>query len=191
MVHIIALCGRQGSGKTTIAKHIELRHSYVRLRFADRLKRMLIYGLGVPEEYIDGDMKNEPCPELCGRTGRHAMRTLGTEWGRDMIHSQLWVNTLSRDIEGFQRAGITKFVIDDLRFLGEVDWLHKMKSDTVQVDIIKVERDGVAVSGHQSECEIDAIRYDWIIYNNGSKDRVYESVDHIITVRNAGTVILP
>lgn len=54
---------------------------YTRIRFADRLKKMLREGLGIPDEYIDGYKKNESCEWLCGRTARHAMVTLGYRMG--------------------------------------------------------------------------------------------------------------
>ena len=85
---VIAITGQAGSGKTTIAKHLELEYNYVRVRFAEVLKDMLL-ALGLTEEEINGDLKEKPCSLLLGKTPRHAMQTLGIEWGRNLIHPDI------------------------------------------------------------------------------------------------------
>jgi energy-coupling factor transporter ATP-binding protein EcfA2 len=187
-VSLIAICGRQGSGKTTAAKHLE-KVGYTRIRFADRLKKMLREGLGIPDEYIDGYKKNESCEWLCGRTARHAMVTLGTEWGRRKIHKDIWVMALYRDMKHLiNYCGYRKFVIDDLRFLSEEKWLRSLKYSSdipITVTIIKLEREGVIISDHQSEREVDKINEDWIIYNNNSIESLEQSI--IDTIKRSTT----
>lgn len=186
MIKVIAICGRRTSGKTTAAKYIVEQHRYMRMRFADRLKRMLRDGLGIPEEYIDGYKKNEPCEELCGQTARHAMMMLGTEWGRDLIHPDIWVRALYRDMKQLiNYKGCRRFVIDDLRFLSEEVWLRSLsvQSDLpIEVSIIKIIRDGVEISDHQSEREVDRIKEDWEVFNNSSVDSLNRSLDHILSM---------
>lgn len=174
-IKVILICGRKGSGKTTIAKYIE-GSGYLRMRFANRLKKMLVDGLGIDPEYVDGSKKEEPCPELCGRTARHAMMTLGTEWGREMIHPDIWVNALLRGIKECVEVGVTKFVIDDLRFLSEEAWARVTLSEIADVKIIKVLRDGLEKSDHQSEKETDLIKADLMILNYGSYDTLYKAL---------------
>lgn len=188
MISVIALCGRQGAGKTTAALHL-LHRGYFRIRFANALKKMLRDGLGISDEYIDGPKKEFPCPELCGRTARHAMITLGTEWGRRKIHRDIWVHSLFREMRKLINEGYDKFVIDDLRFLTEEKWLRSLKvgSDIpIMVKIIKLERDGVIISDHQSEREIDKIIPDWCIYNNDSVKSLQDSIDDILQRTQGG-----
>lgn len=183
MIKLIAICGRRTSGKSTAADHIVENHGYYRLRFANRLKKMLRDGLGIDDEYIDGSKKNEPCEELCGQTVRHGMVTLGTEWGRNMIHSDMWVNALKRDMKNKINLGCDKFVIDDLRFLTEEAWLRSLKINSdipIDVMIIKIHRNGVEMSDHQSEREIDKINSDWTVYNNSTVEELYKSLYSII-----------
>ena len=47
---------------------------------------------GMIRRMIDGDLKEAPTPLFEGRTPRHAMQTLGTEWGRDRIGRDLRAN---------------------------------------------------------------------------------------------------
>jgi hypothetical protein len=96
---IIGICGEAGSGKSTAAA-IFLDKGYARGKFAGALKEMLRTYLryrGVGEEtiedMIEGDLKELPSPLLNGKTPRWAMQSLGTEWGRDCIHPDLWVDT--------------------------------------------------------------------------------------------------
>ena len=78
MISVIGFVGKMKSGKTTGAKHLVYTKQYTRLRVADGLKKMLKDGLGINEEYIDGDLKNVPCEQLCGQTVRHAMITFSS-----------------------------------------------------------------------------------------------------------------
>jgi nitrogen regulatory protein PII-like uncharacterized protein len=182
-VRLIALCGRQGSGKTTAAKRICEKFGYTRIRFADRLKKMLVDGLGIDREYIDGDRKHESVPELCGRTARHGMITLGTEWGRNNIHKDIWVMALYRDMKRLVNEGCNKFVIDDLRFLSEEKWLNSLKYNSdipIIITIIKLEREGAVISNHQSEREIDKIKEEWTIYNSNTLEGFHLSIDDVV-----------
>ena len=108
----IALCGPAGAGKSTVAAFLEREAGCTRHRFAKPLKDML-RAIGLTEREIEGDLKEVPCPALMGRTPRHALVTLGTEWGRDLIHPDLWVNAWHRTLP----AG--NVVTEDLRFRNE------------------------------------------------------------------------
>lgn len=181
MIKIIALCGRRYSGKTTAAKYIVENLGYTRLRFADRLKKMLVT-LGLTEREIDGDLKGCACEVLGGQTPRHAMVTLGTEWGRNMIHPDIWVNALHRDMTAMVNDGHDKFVIDDLRFLSEEKWLKSLKTSyiPIEVTIIKLQRQLTERSEHQSEREVDEIKEDWMVWNNLSMAELHKSLLSII-----------
>lgn len=123
---IIGLVGAKRSGKSEVSNHLVEEYGFQRLRFADGLKEML-KTLGLTDEQIDGAHKEEPLPFLCGRTPRHAMQTLGTEWGRVLIGGDLWVNAcqqrLLRACSGRKKARV---VIDDVRFPNEVRMIQEL-----------------------------------------------------------------
>lgn len=117
---VVGLAGPAGVGKSTLAARLTATVAPVavrRMSFADPLRDML-RALGVPETAIVGDLraKERPCDELLGQTGRHAMRTLGTEWGRKTIHPDLWVAAWERRLAETLESVV---VIDDVRFDNE------------------------------------------------------------------------
>jgi dephospho-CoA kinase len=175
---VIGLIGKAGSGKTTAAKYLVSKYGFTWLRFSSSLKLMLSCGLGIPDEYIDGDKKNEPCEQLCGRTVRHAMITLGTEWGRNLIHEDIWVKALERQMCEHLREGRDKFVIDDVRFLSEANWITKI--DFGEKRLIKIVRGEAEIIDHVSETEQDKIVVDWHIWNNGTLESLYRSIDELL-----------
>lgn len=178
-IKIIAFIGKIGSGKTTAAKYLTKEYGYLRVRFADKLKRMLAV-LGLTYEEIDGSLKNVPCNILGGKTPRYTMITLGTEWGRNMIHPDLWVKALDRQIKELIEEGEYKFVIDDLRFLSESEWLNNIQINNVKIYMIKIVRGEETVLNHQSEIEQDKIEGDCIIHNNDTLESMYKSIDRIV-----------
>lgn len=186
MIQVIALVGKAGSGKTVVGQHLVNNYRYKRLRFAERLKAML-YAFGLNEREVDGDDKGKPCESLCGQTPRHAMQTLGTEWGRRIIGDDLWVKALERDLIAYINVGITKFVIDDMRFLNEESWLDNLydiiykHGDMLDTRIIRIIRDVEEISKsdgsmHVSETEMDKIVPDLWIENTGTLEELYANV---------------
>jgi hypothetical protein len=129
----VALVGSSGSGKSTAAHHLVSRHEFVRVRFAQPLKDMLI-ALGLSLEDVDGstDHRAKPHDLLCGRSPRHALQTLGTEW-RDMIDKRLWSNITEARIKQLIASGVSKIVVDDLRFPHELDMLARLGATVIAI----------------------------------------------------------
>lgn len=114
---VIGLTGRAGSGKTTAALYLAEHRGFIRIPFAAPLKRML-RSLGLTDRETDGDLKEAPSDVLMGATPRHAMQRLGTEWGRNLIHPDLWIELWRRDAERLL-AGGHSVVAEDCRFPNE------------------------------------------------------------------------
>ena len=145
MSKLIAFTGLVGSGKTTAARHLVEAHGFTLVKFAGPLKSMMRC-LGLGEREIEGDLKEQPCDLLGGATPRHAMQTLGTEWGRNLIHSNLWVNAAMASADAvFAQGG--RVVIDDMRFANEAQAVIASEGC-----IIHVLRPGAGLAGgHPSE----------------------------------------
>ena len=51
------------------------------------------------------------------------MQTLGTEWGRDQVHPELWIRHAQRRLDNYRRVSVN-VVVTDVRFPNEADWLR-------------------------------------------------------------------
>ena len=168
---VIAITGLAGAGKTTAAMHLVNAHGFERVRFAGSLKAMLV-ALGLTAEEIDGARKEVPCELLCGKTPRHAMQTIGTEWGRDLIGEDLWIRAwrtaVNRTLPG------SCIVVDACRFPNEADAVRAISGH-----IVRVERAGAGAwaAGHASEQHV--LSADRIIVNDGPIDRLFREMDEI------------
>lgn len=139
-MQIIGFAGRAGSGKTTAAKILVREFGFTRTRFADPLKDMLRAYLkhqGVAAKTIvamlDGSLKNEPTPFLSGKSPRHCMMTLGTEWGRELVSQSFWTDAWQNRVNHLAETGIDRIVVDDVRFLNEVDAVHRQRGIIVKI----------------------------------------------------------
>lgn len=177
-LRLIALIGPAGCGKTTIAKYLSEEHNYAHLKFADGLKNML-RSIGLTEEELEGDLKETPSLTLMGKTPRHAMQTLGTEWGRNCINKDIWTTLFYLKCSRIFDLNMN-VVVDDLRFLNEAKIIKELNGN-----IIEIVRPGLDESknlySHLSETESKDIKADWTIINYSSIDELLKSIDAIIT----------
>lgn len=141
---IIAFTGLAGSGKSTAAAHLVNRRGFTRVRFAGPLKAMMA-ALGCTPEEIDGSKKELPCDLLGGKTPRHAMQTIGTEWGRDLISPDLWIRAWQAALA--KVPADVPVVVDDCRFPNEADAVIAAGGL-----VVRIERPGAGTASvHASE----------------------------------------
>ncbi len=170
---IVAITGLKGSGKTEISRYLVSHYAFDRISFADPLKIML-RAMGLTYEELWGQEKEVPSELLGGKTPRHAMQTLGTEWGRILIDKDIWCRVWK---QGVEMSSQTRIVTDDLRFPNEVEIIKRLGGH-----IIKVKRghEFDTQDTHQSEIEISRLPYDFKIINDGSIFMLKASVDKVM-----------
>jgi predicted kinase len=179
---IVALTGLAGSGKSTAASFLEKEKGFARVSFAAPLKAMmraLLASQGVPEQAIErmisGDLKEQPTVALSGRSPRHAMQTLGTEWGREQMAATFWTDAAEHRISNLLRDG-RSVVVDDCRFPNEAALVHRLGGF-----VVSVRRPGVVGAGsHVSEGGVECDRMLW---NDGGVGILRERILGIVESR--------
>jgi len=139
---LLGISGRIGSGKSEAAKTL-IDGGWVNIKMAGPLKDML-RAIGLTDRHIEGDLKEVPCDILGGQTPRHAMKTLGKEWGRECIHPDLWTILARARIVTALAAGCN-VVVDDVRFENEAALIRDLGGLVLGID-----RGGQS-GGHVSE----------------------------------------
>ena len=184
MQHLIALCGPAGVGKSTLAKLLSKRpYNYIRLGFALPIKTMigsLLELQGVKDnnqlyEMLYGTQKEIPSFLLSGQTPRRAMQTLGTEWGRDLIHPDLWIEIWRRLV-----IKIRKVVVDDLRFENELKAIRELDGVVVKIERDNLEHSDGSVLEHISEKLQSHIEPDFTIVNDGEPIDMLHELQHFL-----------
>jgi hypothetical protein len=182
---IIGLTGLAGTGKDTVRGILEHYEGYTGLAFADPLRDMigqLLDACGESRAWmVNRELKEQPIPAL-GVSYRHLAQTLGTEWGRDMIGSDMWVRIASARIKAmsahaaeFDDKPAPCFVISDVRLPNEAAWIQSQGGL-----VWRVKRWGVdPVRDHASETGVDSLYVDRTIENNGTHNQLVEVVSRI------------
>jgi len=117
---IIGFTGKKQSGKSTAASFL-VDQGYTKHSFADPLRDManvLLAALGFSEADIKHyyDFKENPILGI-NTSMRYLLQTMGTEWGRSHIDSDLWVKCEQARLEKLFPE--ERIVYDDVRFENE------------------------------------------------------------------------
>jgi len=159
------------SGKTTVAGVLS-DHGHVIIPFAGTLKDMVVPMLGAlgysyPRawEMLLRD-KDAIVPEI-GVSVRHMLQTLGTEYGRQCLHPNVWLICWRKQAERH-----AKVVADDVRFPNEAALIREMGGEMWMVRRPGVERN----TGHASEGSLDEFDFDRVIENDGTLDELRTKV---------------
>ncbi len=157
------------SGKTSVAHSLVLEHGYALRPFAGPLKRMVRQFLregGLSPSMIDrclDEGKEEALPGALAAFGtpRRLMQTLGTEWGRQCVGEdvwlQLWLSGASTD---------KRCIADDVRFPNEAQAIRDLGGE-VWVVVRDVASTAETLS-HASEGALDGFAFDKYIFNTGT-----------------------
>lgn len=176
---LIGLCGRAGSGKSEATKAL-LSKGFVLVKLAGALKEMIttLYeyqGLDSDEirDRLEGPLKEQPDQFLMGQTPRHAMQTLGTEWGRDSMRHDFWARLWRKRVMNLMNGG-ARVVVDDVRFPNEVSILRELGGRLLEIRRPRTASMLLGSQIHKSESfDLDP---DFIITNDGSVSDLYGRV---------------
>ncbi|AIK68388.1 deoxynucleoside monophosphate kinase [Rhizobium phage vB_RleM_P10VF] len=159
----IGLIGYKNSGKTSIAnRYKELFDDSVNMiGFSNPLYAMLGV-LGISMEEIQDKSKREiPHEKLGGKSIQFALNSLGTDWGRNMIYKNLWVE---RSLDALHPFATN--IADNVRFPNEYDAVERQNGILVAIINPHVHDDGTAPEKHILELQDKAA---YSIYNDPEK----------------------
>lgn len=109
-------------------------------------------------------------------TPRKLLQLVGVEFGRNLIHQDIWVNSTLNEIKN-SNADVA--VITDLRFKNELEKLQEL-----QTVFIRVNRKSDEKNTHISETDLDTVNFKHIINNNKSYKDLVEQVKNILIKEN-------
>jgi hypothetical protein len=146
---IIGICGKAGSGKSSVGRHLIEKYGAQRVSFAEPLKRMAMDIWGFSEEQVFGeaDVKETIDPRW-DITPRQAMQKLG-QAARDHVADDIWIMTAIDHIDG---PGL--WIFDDVRYCNEAKVLSQL--GTV-LRLHCADSISMGVGDHPSEAEVDLI----------------------------------
>ena len=172
---LIGLHGRKRAGKDTVADFLTQRHRYARYALAGPIRDGLIAmlgTLGVDRAALDGADKELPLPVL-GVSSRHLQQTLGTEWGRQLVHPDVWLMIARARVTQI-RGYTSTIVITDVRFENEAAWMRMMGG---AVWHIRRPRDENVVDLHKSEAGVAIVPgIDSILDNSAGLEQLADEV---------------
>lgn len=98
------------------------------------------------------------------KTPRIFLQRLGTEWGRQRIHSELWVEAWRHacELEAIDHCGGAFIVADDCRFENEAAAIRAMGGK-----VVRIERPGAGSASGSSHASEKGVEPDITIQNDG------------------------
>lgn len=184
---VIGITGPKRAGKDTAARIIRQclaeydQELYIgQVYFADPMYDMLAAFVGrkTVERLRHSDVKDTEIIEPFGCTLRHMAQTLGTEWGRNLIHNNAWVLSIHRKIEAAAAQELPEntdgvvVIIPDVRFPNEAEYVNNNGF------LLHISRPDVVKAGetHESENGVDTHENDCVIHNDSDYDTFEQKV---------------
>jgi hypothetical protein len=116
-------------------------------------------------------------------TPRLALQLMGTEVGRNVFGENIWIHSLENKIKDVNR----NYVITDVRFQNEIDWIRKQKGILIEIRRGKIPSWYNVASEANNGCQHSiSVMKDIQIHESEWKWINKQNVDHV--VRNDGTL---
>jgi dephospho-CoA kinase len=182
---IIGLTGYAGCGKTTCASYLVNTYGFTEISFADPIKEAVCAMLKITRKELDDyKISKEPIP-LINQPMRYLLQTLGTDWGRNMINSDIWLILAKNRILELLDDTNCNIVIADIRFINEVNLIKELGGHIIFIDGNPTRirnRLNLTEQSHESESYLkDTYKLaDVIIKNNKSKANLFIHLDTLL-----------
>jgi hypothetical protein len=184
---IIGISGKKFNGKDTIGDYLVKKYGYTRIGFADALKEACRCIFGFDEEQLYGN-KKETIDDFWKVTPRAILQYVGTDMFRDNIEKiiphvkkDIWLRVIEKKINNILEINPdSKFVITDLRFENESQFINKLGGIKIRVTRQINNDKNNLYSFHDSEKEIDKLSVNYDMSNDGTLNELYENIDNLM-----------
>lgn len=164
-------------GKSSSSNYLKKNYGYEGVVLARTLKRMVevfLIDLGYPlskvHRMVHEDLKEQVIPEI-GKTTRDLMVSLGTKWGRNEVHPNIWVNIATTNLT----KGILH-ISDDIRYQNEYTAFRE-----AGFKIVRINNPRVALVESVSEGNLEDCVFDYKIENDGTLDDLYSKLEDMLS----------
>jgi hypothetical protein len=157
---ILCISGKRESGKSLLASFI-VPHGFKRLSLANPLKEMCRRQYGLTDDQLYGKQKESPTQYIRTDSSFYTPRDILIREGclKRSIDPLFWCKLLENDMRFYQAEGSVNFVVDDIRFLNEINFFKKINAKFVRLERSQ-DAIGKAALDDLSETELDSYR-DW------------------------------
>lgn len=180
---LIGLHGMARTGKDTAAAYLATHFQLLSYAFAQPLKLSLAQLFHLNSEQLEGAQKEVPLPGI-GKSPRELMQLLGTDWGRHLVHPDLWLLLAEQNLNAMAELhqGQIGFVLRDVRFENEAAWVRRQGG--VIIHIRRAE--AALVNPHISEAGIALHDQDFVLHNDQDLPHFYQQLDQLMAavIRN-------
>lgn len=177
MMQIIGFAGRKGSGKDTCADILVQHYGFDKRAFATPLKSFCQQLFLLSDDQLWGNLR-DIVDDRYGHTPRQLLQKFGTDFIRDCISPNFWVDRFST----WYKAQSGSVVVSDVRFQNEVATIQQLGGR-----VYLVERPDIAVFDHHKSEEAESLKgLNGIITNDRDvqalKERVIAATDQRLPV---------
>lgn len=200
---LLALSGNASCGKDTASNYIVNKYGFIKIAFADKIKRILLDLYDLPYENLWGESKNriiyDPRYKIPDSNeylnARIGAQTFG-DCGRS-LYIDTWSNFVFIQIEKLQKSyfydyedkrGIFKnyinpgkknIVISDCRYLNEMNKIKEMGGKLIRIKktVVPLKGNAGMHSSETNQVKIMDNFFDYIIKNDGTKQEMYDQID--------------
>lgn len=200
---LVAITGKKGSGKDTAADYLCNHYGFEKYSLADPIKKAIQHLFQLDKDQLWGDRKDE-MDSSYGLTPRKIMQVFGGEFIDDMLYDLIpelekkvprgmlkvflfkkWnfmktyfdsVLSDALDFNSDYRNHLYNVVISDMRYVIESEAINDMGGIIWKVVRPDLEGD----DDHASESEVDDIKADELLMNDGSIQELHQLIDEIM-----------
>ena len=184
---LIGICGKANSGKDELAQGIALIDVYIVYHFADPIKQAIniMFGWG-PANWNNREWKEKPLDWLPESSPRSLAQSIGTDWGRNMIDSEIWLKLAQRKYERIASVAEMKggriigmgMIIADVRFENEARWINDAGGLLLKVE--RPDQEKISESSHASEAGFDTALIHHTIVNDGPPSKMITEARRVL-----------